>query len=433
MVLAVLARNEGAEKHICEMLKLAKAMNAERLQIAGSEGCTTQTALAAGPDAVDVLPRGPGTEQYQLTRPHEQYAACTCKMAQQRMICHHQVAFLLASSLDQRAAERAIYRLLGLRFGFLGGCSEEDIGLLWQELIEQPPSSLADAAHQSGTAGRDAQATGTAPPRACSEMSAPAATAAAAEVDEHAPAGSAGPAATAEPGTVVAAPSAQPPGMGQQAFESAVNAAIGIITAAAERAMAAEGPQSRELFAGMLTTVAAQVNRAADDAVSGRVQPGADFAGATFVGSLKRKKGCLERSKNKRPRAAAAAIAAAPDGSAASAPGAAPAQKEFAHRSQLPGAVEKLQVSKAWAHGRSAKQAAEHVQACLNVQAAQKAAATNVCKQPRKAAKEPDAGTPDVPSVPTRSQPRRSAAPVLGKYSALADGGDDDHLPDDEM
>jgi hypothetical protein len=178
----------------------------------------------------------------------------------------------------------------------------------------------------------------------------------------------------------------------------------------------------------MLRTVAAQVAQSGADAETGRLQTGANFAGVTFVGSLQRKKGCLERSKRKRSCIAASGSAAGADSSAASAAHAASNQAEFAHQSQLPGAVEKLQVSKAWAHGRSAKQAAGHVQA------EQIAAAANACAPSQKAAKGPTAVAPyggDVLSTPTRSQPRRSAAPALGKYTKLAEGADDDLLDGD--
>jgi hypothetical protein len=67
---------------------------------------------------------------------------------------------LLASGLDQKAAERAICRLLGLHFGFLGGYSEDGIGLLWQKLTTQPPCGRIDAAQQSGVPACNAEPVG---------------------------------------------------------------------------------------------------------------------------------------------------------------------------------------------------------------------------------------------------------------------------------
>jgi hypothetical protein len=81
-----------------------------------------------------VCSKDKATLQYTMQSPLERYAACDCETGRQKSICHHQVAYLLFSSPDLVAAECLIYKMLGLRFGFLGGCVERDIAALSEAL-----------------------------------------------------------------------------------------------------------------------------------------------------------------------------------------------------------------------------------------------------------------------------------------------------------
>lgn len=431
----MLARNEGAEKHICKMLKLAKHLDTSRLRISGCIEPATQSSLAAEPKSVDVVDAN-GTLKYQLQSPHQRYAACNCQMAQQRMICHHQVACLLASSLDTAAAERAIYRLLGHRFGFLGGCSDHGIDLLWQELLSQPPpgrhtgtciAASCAAALASGVMAANAQGGAD----NCNALDSAWHHAARSGHVESAAEPTVAPAAAS-----IAAPAATPI-MGQQAFDSGWQSLATRATAMFEGGGAPNAipPQCRALIFSTVATAIAQCEEVVASATAGLQHTGAEFAGARFTGSLKRIPGLLERRKRNRRLAVAAKgaadVAEVEPGSEA----AKPPQADFAHRSQLPGAAEKLQVSKAFANGRSAKQAAAHVQACLHEQDAHKAAAavkgsSVPCDPPQKKVCQATGTTAtEVPIAPMRSQPLRRAAPERGQYATLLDN---EHQSDED-
>jgi hypothetical protein len=153
-----------AAKHIIEMLRLAKSFDASRLcsimekqpsiQVdlrpdGSSQG--EQDGLIEAPACVLVYCKEKRTVQFTMQRPADQYAACNCETAQQHKICHHQGAYLLQCSLDAAAAERLIHTMLVLRFGLLGGCTESDIAVLWTSLSVQLPARATTAHARAST------------------------------------------------------------------------------------------------------------------------------------------------------------------------------------------------------------------------------------------------------------------------------------------
>jgi hypothetical protein len=147
--------NAQAAKHIIQMLRLAKCFDPSRfrqLEDSSFQGDDAQDCNGAQadegiiqcvPGKVLVCSKDKATLQYTMQRPSERYAACDCETGRQKRICHHQVAYLLFSSPDPVAAECLIYKMLGLRFGFLGGCTETDIAVLWEALSCQIPNPAA--------------------------------------------------------------------------------------------------------------------------------------------------------------------------------------------------------------------------------------------------------------------------------------------------
>jgi hypothetical protein len=149
------AENAQAPKHIIHMLRLAKCLDPSRFrqledssfQVDDAQDCSGAQAdegiVQCVPAKVLVYSKDKATLQCTMQRPSERYAACDCETGRQKNICHHQVAYLLFSSPDPVAAECLIYKMLGLRFGFLGGCTETDIAVLWAALSCQIPNPAA--------------------------------------------------------------------------------------------------------------------------------------------------------------------------------------------------------------------------------------------------------------------------------------------------
>jgi hypothetical protein len=70
--------------------------------------------------------------QYVLTDPATRFASCSCPVATQHKPCKHQVAWLLSLAPAERKAdaERLVLSRLGTLLGFAGGCSMESISEL---------------------------------------------------------------------------------------------------------------------------------------------------------------------------------------------------------------------------------------------------------------------------------------------------------------
>lgn len=136
-----------------------------------SEGAECEALTTGSPDKVYVLTRDKRSVRCTMRRPDRNFAACDCDAALQQQICHHQVAYLLQQSCDAAAVERLIYKQLGVRFGFLEGCTEEDLSELTEALREQAlPRSKSPSAPAEGQGAPAAVATaiaGAASPEAC--------------------------------------------------------------------------------------------------------------------------------------------------------------------------------------------------------------------------------------------------------------------------
>ena len=141
------AQNTKASKHMMSVLKTAKQFDTTRFEPQEAD----DAAAEAAPLRVAVLSSDKVHSLYTLTNPHDKYAACSCDLAVQQQICHHQVAWLLHQSRDAVAAERLIFKKLGLRFGFPNGCSFEGIGELWTELQVQAGSTSAVGTSQGAS------------------------------------------------------------------------------------------------------------------------------------------------------------------------------------------------------------------------------------------------------------------------------------------
>jgi hypothetical protein len=98
-------------------------------------------------ERVNVLQAGFQTKAYTIFPPASRYAACTCATAMQRIICKHQVAWLVAlAPLVHRAdVECLSVLMLGTRLGFTGGASMEDNSSLTHALHD-PSLSTASIA-----------------------------------------------------------------------------------------------------------------------------------------------------------------------------------------------------------------------------------------------------------------------------------------------
>jgi hypothetical protein len=351
-----------AAKHIIEMLRLAKTFDASRLcaimekqpsiQVdlrpdGSSQG--EQDGLIEAPACVLVYCKEKRTVQFTMQRPADQYAACNCETAQQHKICHHQVAYLLQCSLDAAAAERLIHTMLGLRFGLLGGCTESDIAVLWTSLSAQLPAR-ATTAHARASTYCDATA-----------AAAPAEAQIGAVACEDAAAPSSSKAAVS------------PPVLGQVARQNWQNRCLQVLHRIFQDMDHAPSEVQRDLAAEVDSCLAAAERASAGASHRTGCYAGAEFQKQEKV-SFKRKRGPLEKSKQRNIKSRTSqssrkqSMPAATSSSCAPIPDSVEVQANFAHSSQLGGADTQHQVSKAWEQRRGARQAAQHVQNCLDHQ-----------------------------------------------------------------
>lgn len=129
-------------------LDLAMAFDRARLVVPAKDGSSSGCAcLAEPPEVVHVLAAAPGAVGssavvHEMRKPHMRFAACSCAAAKQRKMCHHQVAFLMVQSQNPPAARNLIIKVLGMRFGYFGGCHVDDISPAWDGLRAQAPAAL---------------------------------------------------------------------------------------------------------------------------------------------------------------------------------------------------------------------------------------------------------------------------------------------------
>lgn len=105
-----------------------------------------------------------------MTDPGRRFAACSCLTAVQRNMCHHQLAYLFQQSCDPDAATRLIYKQLGEKFGYPGGCDEGNIMPVWEALRLQMPGR-SEVARAAASGRHQPEQTG--PEDAAKELQAP--------------------------------------------------------------------------------------------------------------------------------------------------------------------------------------------------------------------------------------------------------------------
>jgi hypothetical protein len=357
------AENVQATKHIIEMLRLAKAFDATRLCTIGGKQPSTEAdlhpdgssqgehdehdGLVEAPARVLVYCKEKRTVQCSMQRPAEHYVACNCETAQQHKICHHQVAYLLQCSLDAAAAERLIHKMLGLRFGLLGGCTESDITVLWTSLSTQLPARATTTHAQASTNCGATAAAAPAEPQdgavACENAAGPSSSKAA----------------------------VAPAALGKVARQNWQDRCLQVLHSIFQDMDHAPSQVQRDLAAEVDSCFAA-----AKRASSGASHRTGCYAGAEFQKtesvSFKRKRGPLEKAKQRNVKSRTSQsskkqpMQAATSSSCAPVPDSVEAQANFAHSSQCSGPDTQHQVSKAWEQRRGARQAAQHVQICLD-------------------------------------------------------------------
>lgn len=357
---------------------------------------------------MSVLNKAGDNVEHSMTSPHATFAACTCEAATQQKMCHHQVAFLLSCSLDRKQGILLIYRMLGTRFGLLGGCDQEDIGPLWRglrALAPEPANSCetGSAAAQPATEVAGSEAGDAATDVAGSEAG-----------DAGAPSADALTAATAATQQVA------PVGLGAVALRNGQRRIMELMGRATEQ-IALAPPAAQAALLQQLESNATASLHVAEAACSGTamVAPGADFHKAQGV-SYKRKQSFLEGRQPRKGQSTAAQRAAqreaaAGEASAAGEPVSLPAgQKDFAHRTQLD--KREPLISKAWQRTKTAHEAARNFQACIDhsLQRAETSAATpSAAGSSGKAAKRAR-DAPPAPEGPSgdqlAEQPVRSSA-----------------------
>lgn len=418
------AQNEKAMKHMEAMLRLAKDFDCSRFDtrepdaapdpgeehpVADDAPCDRR---ATGPETLCVLSRDKTGTRYTMQRPASKFAACDCEHGRQMHICHHQVAYLMQQSCDQAAAEKLLYKMLGVRFGFLGGCTEEDISDLTEALRAQAPPTPA----QPTAAAAPAQ-------RALTALAA----------DEHAPAAS------------DCAPAA-PLSMGADARKRFCADTLAKLSEALQRFEAAPEAAHAHL-AKLITSHVGHAYDACALASEGFALPESAEFQSTGDGMFKRKLGAIERSSQRRRKSSisaatgvGSAAAAQPTDGAGAAP--ATAQANFAHSSQCGSGPTKLYPSKAFSAGRGCKEAAQYVQDALNQRAARAEASVRAkhtagAAQAGAGAGDPHAGrsaahggqsdaagcSGAAEQQTTNTRPKRAKAPARGRFVHADDDG----------
>jgi hypothetical protein len=294
------------------------------------------------PASVDVLGTD-GSQAYVMTHPASTYACCTCPAGTQRKPCKHHIAWLLAQAPDDRQPEavRLVVHMLGTRLGFAGGCTMEDTSNLFHAL-----QALHGWACATMVASLDMQ--DNPPPE-----------------QEH-------PAVCGDK----AGPSNVPP-PGAVAMQNHVHAILQMVNAQLEQIAQADPGKQRDMMT-MQKSVIVQLSENIRVAASKAHELRPSFAMNEDV-SFKRHKSFLEKSSTEKtskqhvPR---------------------PGQSNFTSSRK----DDSQHVSKALKGGRTAMQAAEHVQACIN--ASQRAA-----KQP--------------PPQPPQQQRRHLQMPLAVQHQLL--------------
>eukprot|EP00892_Ulva_mutabilis_P007013 jgi/Ulvmu1/4684/UM002_0415.1 len=87
--------------------------------------------------------------EHVMVDPHKCFAACSCRTASKGWPCEHQVTYLLSLSPNCVAADRLIGSLMGWGFCCLGGCDEDDISMLSEQLAAHAPPSPVHPRHQA--------------------------------------------------------------------------------------------------------------------------------------------------------------------------------------------------------------------------------------------------------------------------------------------
>jgi hypothetical protein len=108
-------RNKAAECRMLEVIEEAAAVDTRCFVSDAGQHSNDEHV-----ERVDVLQAGFQKKAYTMCAPASRYAACTCATAMQRIICKHQVAWLVElAPLDRRAeAERLCVRMLGTRLHY---------------------------------------------------------------------------------------------------------------------------------------------------------------------------------------------------------------------------------------------------------------------------------------------------------------------------
>jgi hypothetical protein len=319
------AFNNAAEKHMLETIKRAVPLDERRFKLV----CPSN---ADGVDAVHVLSKDLTAVQYVLTDPATRFATCSCPVATQHKACKHQVAWLLSLAPADRKtdAERLVLSCLGTLLGFAGGCTMESIADLSVALKSLRPM---------------------APDLPVREPQPAAAAAAAAECNE----GSDGAPGSDDRGC-------QPRLLGPLALNNhrwELHRLLEECLGALDKA----DPSMQHSLA--LQQKALPVRDVSVSVASTAHELRENFATAADI-TYKRHKSALEHQcQSKRTRTAKHSDQA-------------PLQKKIANVRR----DESLLVSKAFRGGRSAKQAAEHIQQCMNT-ACQKAGAQQHQQQPQ--------------------------------------------------
>lgn len=87
------------------------------------------TGFEYGDVYAEVLTKDYAAVAYRMQQPHRAFACCSCESATQQNVCVHQVAVLIKLYPNEQTAAKIMF-MLGTRFGFDGGCNAYEITAL---------------------------------------------------------------------------------------------------------------------------------------------------------------------------------------------------------------------------------------------------------------------------------------------------------------